>query len=76
MAECIACRASRRTTVDAFFEGYLAGAVEMATVNDLIAPEHALSFCLAHERMATEAMAALSRQLDDMATERRGEDPR
>lgn len=55
---CAACIASRKKTVDAFFDGYFAGAHD--TANDMVAAEYNQSptvkdteFCLEHEHMLT-----------------------
>lgn len=57
---CPACRASTKRVVDAYFDGYLAGAVEMAASDG--ACEH-LVFCTPHELMATRVIAAMAAKL-------------
>lgn len=63
--ECPACVASRRSVVDAYFDGYLAGAVEM-TLSEIrtAQPEDPdagmLVFCVPHEVMATRVIAAMA----------------
>lgn len=60
-AECPACVASRRSTVDAFFLGFRAGfrnsVVAHIEGKGEVSNREAVRFCLAHDRMKTEAYA-------------------
>jgi hypothetical protein len=58
--DCPACVASRRAVVDAYFAGYLAGAIEMVASDG--ACDH-LVFCAAHEKMATEVIRQMAHGL-------------
>lgn len=60
--QCSACVASRKSIVDAYFDGYIAGSIEMAIVGEPGAK--GVHFCLAHERMSTEALHRLQVQLE------------
>lgn len=70
--ECVLCIASRRTTVDAYLLGFLAGfrRAVIATIDgqggthDLQEPR----FCLAHEKMVTEAQASEVRRCMGLVT--------
>lgn len=74
MADCVVCIASRRSVVDAFMAGFRTGfkqsviatAEGAGEVHDIKHP----SYCLAHERMMTQAYADEIREAMklDMAT--------
>ena len=62
--DCAACLASRRTTVDAFFLGYVAG--QRDAVADYLEERGRFSavldraeFCLVHDKMACERLAEM-----------------
>ncbi len=76
--DCVACIASRRSTVDAFFSGFRAGFRNSVIahiqgkgeVSDVDAPV----FCLAHDKMMTEAYAAEVRVCMDLRPEKESTD--
>lgn len=57
-----ACRASRRSVEDAYFEGYLAGAIEIV-LSELPSSVGQLKFCLPHEIMVARVMQKLNNSL-------------
>ncbi len=68
--KCAACIASRRSTVDSFFLGFRAGfrTSVIATIEGAggVPVNEAPTFCLIHEKMATEAYVAELREVMDL----------
>lgn len=66
--ECPACVASRRSVVESFFLGIRAGhrlAVSSMAAESLAPPAEEPYFCLAHDKMLTEAYASDLREIFD-----------